>query len=82
MTCTFANRKRAQLTIVKNAVPDSPQDFDFTAGGGLSPGSFSLDDDADGTPLEHTHVRQRGAGQRLLAGGDGSRRLATAFSHL
>ena len=26
-----------------------PQDFSFTAGGGLSPTSFSLDDDADGT---------------------------------
>ena len=29
--------------------PTHPQDFSFTAGGGLSPTSFSLDDDADGT---------------------------------
>ncbi len=52
--CTFSNRKRAQLTVVKDAVPDSAQDFDFT-GGGLSPASFQLDDDADGT-LSNTHT--------------------------
>lgn len=34
-----------KITIVKNTVPDGPQDFGFTAGGGL-PG-FSLDDDSD-----------------------------------
>ena len=34
---------------VKDAVPNDPQDFSFTAGGGLSPSAFSLDDDADGT---------------------------------
>src|SRR6185295_16360977 len=33
----------------KDAQPNDPQDFSFTAGGGLSPTSFSLDDDADGT---------------------------------
>jgi hypothetical protein len=33
------------ITIVKNAVPNDPQDFSFT--GDL--GAFSLDDDADGT---------------------------------
>ena len=49
VNCTFTNRKRAQLTVVKDAVPDDPQDFAFTAGGGLSPTSFSLDDDSDGT---------------------------------
>ena len=32
-----------------DATPDDPQDFGFTAGGGLSPASFSLDDDADAT---------------------------------
>lgn len=36
------------ITIVKDAVPDNPQDFDFTTTGtGLS--DFSLDDDADAT---------------------------------
>ena len=49
VTCTFTNRKRGQIVAVKNAVPDDPQDFAFTAGGGLSPSAFSLDDDADGT---------------------------------
>ncbi len=36
----------AQITIIKDAVPDSPQDFGFTTTGGL-PSPFSLDDDAD-----------------------------------
>jgi len=36
-------------------VPNEPQDFSFTAGGGLSPSSFALDDDADGT-LSNTHT--------------------------
>ncbi len=49
VTCTFVNSKRATLTIAKDAVPNDAQDFSFTAGGGLSPASFSLDDDADGT---------------------------------
>ena len=39
----------ASITIVKDAVPNDPQDFAFTTTGGLSPASFSLDDDADGT---------------------------------
>ncbi len=55
VTCTFTNRKRGQIVAVKDAVPNDPQDFSFTAGGGLSPASFSLDDDADGTlPASHT----------------------------
>src|SRR6185503_11620109 len=49
VTCTFANRKRGRIVVVKDARPNDPQDFSFTAGGGLSPASFSLDDDADGT---------------------------------
>jgi hypothetical protein len=32
---------------VKDAIPDDPQNFSFTAGGGLSPASFQLDDDSD-----------------------------------
>src|SRR6185503_680942 len=43
------NRKRGQIVVVKDATPDDPQDFDFTAGGGLSPASFQLDDDANAT---------------------------------
>lgn len=37
------------IIIVKNTVPDGAQDFGYTTTGGLSPSSFSLDDDADGT---------------------------------
>ncbi|MBI5405347.1 MAG: DUF11 domain-containing protein [Candidatus Kerfeldbacteria bacterium] len=37
------------ITVIKDAVPNSTQDFNFTTTGGLSPVSFSLDDDADGT---------------------------------
>jgi agmatine/peptidylarginine deiminase len=55
VTCTFTNNKRGQIVAVKDATPDDPQDFAFTAGGGLSPSSFSLDDDADGT-LSNAHT--------------------------
>ena len=37
------------IVVRKDAQPDQPQDFDFAAGGGLSPPSFQLDDDSDGT---------------------------------
>src|SRR6185503_15787135 len=43
------NQKRGQIVAVKDATPDDPQDFSFTAGGGLSPSSFQLDDDANAT---------------------------------
>jgi hypothetical protein len=38
-----------RIVVIKDAAPDDGQDFDFTAAGGLSPASFQLDDDADGT---------------------------------
>jgi len=47
MTCTFTNKKAATVTIVKDAVPDSAQDFSFTTNG-LGDG-FDLDDDNDPT---------------------------------
>ena len=38
------------ITIIKDAVPNDPQDFAFTTTGGtLTPTAFNLDDDADGT---------------------------------
>jgi hypothetical protein len=37
------------ITIIKNAIPDDAQDFSFTTTGGLSPSTFSLDDDANAT---------------------------------
>jgi hypothetical protein len=47
-SCTLTNTQRGSITIVKDAVPDDPQDFAYTTTGtGLSP--FSLDDDADPT---------------------------------
>ena len=49
VTCTFTNRKRGQIVAVKDATPNDPQDFSFTAGGGLQPPSFQLDDDSDPT---------------------------------
>src|SRR5262249_28435809 len=45
----------ASITIIKDAVPDSDQDFAFTTTGGLSPATFNLDDDADAT-LSNTQV--------------------------
>src|SRR5262249_27857525 len=36
----------ATITIIKDAVPNSLQDFAFTTTGGLTPATFSLDDDA------------------------------------
>ncbi|MCP4961606.1 MAG: DUF11 domain-containing protein, partial [Actinomycetia bacterium] len=38
-----------RIVIVKDTVPDNAQDFSFTVTGDLTPSSFSLDDDADGT---------------------------------
>ena len=39
----------AKLTIVKDTVPNGPQDFSYSSTGGLNPASFILDDDSDGT---------------------------------
>jgi hypothetical protein len=35
-----------QITVIKDAIPDSPDDFAFSTTGGLSPSTFTLDDDA------------------------------------
>ncbi|MGH2697472.1 MAG: prealbumin-like fold domain-containing protein [Actinomycetota bacterium] len=55
VVCTFTNTGEGSITIVKDAVDDDPQDFGFSTTGGLSPATFSLDDDADGT-LENTRT--------------------------
>ncbi|HYK19534.1 MAG TPA: hypothetical protein VEV42_02295, partial [Pyrinomonadaceae bacterium] len=39
----------SSITIIKDTVPDGPKDFGFTATGGLTPSTFTLDDDADPT---------------------------------
>ncbi len=55
-TCNFHNAQQTgSITIVKDAVPNDAQDFSFIAGGGLSPTTFSLDDDSDPT-LSNTKV--------------------------
>ncbi len=45
ITVTFTNTQRGGITVIKNAIPDGPQDFSFS---GTLP-VFSLDDDADPT---------------------------------
>jgi hypothetical protein len=54
-TCTITNTRYGSVTIVKDTVPDDAQDFSFSATGGLSPATFTLDDDADPT-LPNTQV--------------------------
>ncbi len=41
--------KPGTIRVKKDAHPRDPQDFSFTAGGGLSPSNFSLDYDSDST---------------------------------
>ena len=57
VNCTFTDQKHGRVVVVVDAVPNDAQDFSFTAGGGLTPTSFSLDDDSDGTLSEHAHAR-------------------------
>ncbi|HKH17342.1 MAG TPA: SdrD B-like domain-containing protein [Solirubrobacteraceae bacterium] len=45
ITCVFTNTRDATVTVVKDAVPDDPQDFSFSTSG-LGAG-FDLDDDGD-----------------------------------
>jgi len=45
VTCTFTNTQRGTITIIKDAVPDDPQEFDFTS----DLGNFTLDDHENGT---------------------------------
>lgn len=47
-TCTFENSKSGSITIEKNASPDAPDDFNFTATGTGVYG-FTLDDDNNQT---------------------------------
>lgn len=46
IACTFTNTALGSVTIVKDAVPNSAQDFGFTSTNPSIP-AFSLDDDAD-----------------------------------
>ena len=82
VTCTFANRKRGQIVVVKDAQPNDAQDFSFTAGGGLSPTSFSLDDDADGTLSNTRTFANVVPGGGLLGVRDRAERLGPVERHL
>ena len=72
--------------VVKDAQPNDPQDFSFTAGGGLSPVELRSRRRRRRDALQHAHVHERAARQRLLPlrdraerlGPDGSRPATTA----
>ena len=50
VNCHFHFRKLGKIVVVQESQPDGePQDFSYTAGGGLSPASFTLDDDTNAT---------------------------------
>ena len=61
--------------VVKDSQPNDPQDFSFTAGGGLSPSSFSLDDDADPTLSNTRTFSNIVPGSGFSLSGDGAGRL-------
>ena len=65
VTCTFTNTKSSSVTIVKDAVPNDPQDFAFT-GNITACTSFSLDDDSDNT-LSNTKTCAVAAGTYNVA---------------
>ena len=75
MTCTFTNRKRGKIVVVKDAAPDDPQDFSFTAGGGLSPDELQPRRRLGRHAVEHATFTNVAPGQRLLAGGERAGRL-------
>ena len=63
VTCTFVNTQaRADRRRQGRAARTTPQDFSFTAGGGLSPASFQLDDDSDPHAVQHAHVQRLAPG--------------------
>ena len=53
VTCTFVNKRRGQIVVVQDSVPNDPQDFNFTAGGGLSPRASS----STTTPTRRSRTR-------------------------
>jgi Prealbumin-like fold domain len=51
VTCTFTNKRKGSIRIIKDAVPNNAQDFTFTTTGTGWPATFKLDDDTDPTFL-------------------------------
>ena len=61
VTIRYTNTKQGSITVIKDAVPDDPQDFGYTAtGAGAEP--FRLDDDADPTLSNTQSFTGLGAG--------------------
>ena len=55
--CTSAVAETGTITVIKDTVPNGPQDFSFTTTGGLyAPTTFSLDDDPADANLSNTQV--------------------------
>ncbi len=52
----FVSGTCGSITIVKDSLPDDPQDFSFTANNGLTPSEFNLDDDPNDQTLSNTQV--------------------------
>jgi len=72
VTCTFVNKRSGNISIIKDAVSDNPQDFNFTGGFG----TFLLDDDSSAilrnnrtftgvAPGNYNIIEQAGAGFNL-----------------
>jgi hypothetical protein len=56
VTCTFTNTQRGTVTVVKDTVPDGPEDSTFDPSAGINGGAnFVLDDDGPaGSPTPNT----------------------------
>jgi hypothetical protein len=51
IVCTYINAKEGSITIVKDSLPDDPQDFEFDPSSNLQITNFLLDDDPDSPRL-------------------------------
>jgi len=59
VTCTLTyERPSSEIVVVQDTQPNSPQDFTFTTGGGLTPASFTLDDDSGASGSEMYSFQQ------------------------
>ncbi|HEU4527698.1 MAG TPA: hypothetical protein VFT80_07210, partial [Actinomycetota bacterium] len=69
IVCTFTNTKDATLTVIKDAIPDDPQDFSFT-NTGFAPATDLLDDDGDETNTLKSSVTYTFSGSDFDAGAE------------
>ena len=82
VTCTFTHEQQGSITSSRTPSPNDAQDFSFTAGGGLSPTSFALDDDSDGTLSDSRTFSGRVRPGGLLAVRGRDLRLGPVDRHL